>query len=328
MRLRPPGLLAVAVLSTVAACKLNETGLGPGTGEIDVVVPDASATGASGAGASSTSAGQAGSAPVAGSKGTAGGGAAGAGGAAGVGAAGTSGVAGVGGVAGAGGAAGDSGAAGDTGAGQAGTQGMPDAGGAAGSAPDAHPPLSLIGCADGTREGFTSVEKFPNVAACSGAWTVPGMVDPETFTPKCARHGGNDDELPMGDGCTVEDLCAEGWHVCNSVHEFSDRAPNCDQAFPGGAVKMFFATRQRGVMAPMVTCDPTSEMGTNNIYGCGNFGSNANAACAPFMHMLRDADCKNTPPWMCVNGPINYSVTELMDVTKPGPDHGGVLCCR
>jgi hypothetical protein len=78
----------------------------------------------------------------------------------------------------------------------------------------------------------------------------------------------------------------------------------------------------------MTACDPANETGTNNVYGCGNFGSNAMAACAPFMRMLRDADCKANPPWMCVDGPINYNVSELLDVTKPGADHGGVLCCR
>ena len=125
----------------------------------------------------------------------------------------------------------------------------------------------------------------------------------------------------------MADLCADGWHVCESAHELAAKATNCDEAFPGGAVKMFFASRQRGIDQP-VTCDPKNETGTNNVYGCGNFGSNALAACAPFMHMLRDYDCQNNPPWICANGPPNTSNNELDDVTKPGPDHGGVLCCR
>jgi hypothetical protein len=170
--------------------------------------------------------------------------------------------------------------------------------------------------------------RFPDVAACSGAWTVPGLVSPESLKPQCGRAAGNDGAKPDGEGCSVADLCAEGWHVCESAQEFAAKAMNCDEAFPGGAVKMFFASRQRGTGPTVITCDPTNEMGTNNVYGCGNFGSNAVAACAPFMHMLRDADCKNTPPWTCVNGPIGYSTTELDDVTKPGPEHGGVLCCR
>jgi len=52
------------------------------------------------------------------------------------------------------------------------------------------------------------------------------------------------------------------------------------------------------------------------------------AACAPFTRMLRDADCRDNPPWTCVDGAIGYSVSELADVTKPGAGRGGVLCCR
>jgi hypothetical protein len=204
--------------------------------------------------------------------------------------------------------------------------GTPDAG-AGGStiASDAGPPAWVVGCADGTREGLQSLARYPDVAACSGAWSIAGMIAPETLTPQCNREAGNDGTNLTGDGCSAADLCADGWHVCESAQEFAARATNCDDAFPGGAVKMFFASRQR---ASGLACDPTNEMGTNNVYGCGNFGSNANADCAPFMRMLRDNDCQRNPPWMCVNGPINQSTTELADVTKSGPDHGGVLCCR
>jgi hypothetical protein len=181
-----------------------------------------------------------------------------------------------------------------------------------------------VGCADGTREGFTSLEKYPDIAACAGGWSVAGLVAPETLAPQCGRAAGNSGANPNGSACSVADLCAGGWHVCESAHEVSSKASDCKDAFPGGA-QAFYATRQRG---PMMTCDPANLMGTNNVYGCGNFGSNAMSACAPFTHMLRDADCKANAPWSCVNGPIDYSTTELVDVTKPGPAKGGVLCCR
>jgi hypothetical protein len=321
MRLSPPSLLLVTVLATVAACKLDSSGLAPG--QMMVVVPDAGAAGSgviSGAAGATSLAGAGGGAVAGGSGGSSTGG--------GTGTAGNPGSAGDGGGGMAGsGTAGGGGDTGTSGAGQAGADGTPDAGGEAGSTvppPDAHP-ISIAGCADGTREGLIQLAKFPDVAACSGGWTVPGFLAPETLTPQCGRAAGNDGDRPDGDGCSVADLCAEGWHVCESAHEFAAKATNCDLAFPGGAVKMFFATRQRG---PMTTCDPTNEMGTNNVYGCGNFGSTAMTACAPFMHMLRDYDCKANPPWMCMDGPINYNVNELGDMTKPGSDHGGVLCCR
>jgi hypothetical protein len=330
MRLSPPrllSLLTLAAVSTVAACKLNADGLG--TTGLDVV-PDAGAA-VSGAADTGVSQGTAGAGALAGSSGSAGASAA----------AGTSGTAGETAGAGASGVAGQglggsagmpddpSGAAGNTGMGGAGGDGTYDASavdgddGSTTGTPDAGPPAWVVGCADGTREGLQSLARFPDVAACSGGWTVPGLVSPQTLTPQCGRAAGNDGAKPDGEGCSVADLCADGWHVCESAHELAAKAMNCDEAFPGGAVKMFFASRQR---AQGTTCDTTNTAGTNNVYGCGNFGSNA--TCTPFMHMLRDSDCKANPPWMCVDGPLSQSTSELMDVTKPSSEHGGVLCCR
>jgi len=321
MRLSPPSLLGMAVLAMVAACRLNSTGLGPA---------DAGLTSKGGAGGASAGGGSAGTisppdddaSSAGGSSGLAGAGDAGSGG--GLAGAGSGGEDGVAGETGTAGGAGDGDLAGSGGAGQGGSNA--GAGGAAGtvSMPDAATG-SVMGCADGTREGLQPLGAYPDVAACAGGWQIAGFVAPETLTPQCDRRAGNDGDLPNGEGCSVADLCAEGWHVCESAQEFSTKAKDCGDAFPGGAVPEFYATRQRG---PDKTCDPMNLTGTNNVYGCGNFGSAAMAICAPFMHMLRDADCKANPPWMCVNGPINYSITELLDVTKPGPERGGVLCCR
>ena len=33
----------------------------------------------------------------------------------------------------------------------------------------------IVGCSDGTREGFRDLIRFNNLAACGGAWTVPGI---------------------------------------------------------------------------------------------------------------------------------------------------------
>ncbi len=307
MRLSPPSLLIAAVLSTVAACKLNSAGLGAGdVGHVTISPPDGGSAGNGAAGAIS---------PM----GTAGAGDAG-------GAGGSSGGDGVMGTAGDLGTAGDgldaaSGTSGGDAATDADAAGALDVADAATDAAEAHL-ISAAGCADGTREGLNELTEFPDVAACSGGWSVPGFLAPATLTPQCGRAAGNDGDRPDGDGCSVADLCAEGWHVCESAKEFAMKATNCDLAFPGGAVKMFFATRQRG---PVSTCDPANAMGSNNIYGCGNFGSNAPAACAPFMRTLHDTDCKANPPWMCGT---TSNDAELEDVTKPGSVHGGVLCCR
>ena len=69
----------------------------------------------------------------------------------------------------------------------------------------------VIGCADGTREGFTSQSTYPTIASCGGAWSIPGAFHDE---PDCGRLAGNDGINEAGAGCNVEDLCAGGWHVC------------------------------------------------------------------------------------------------------------------
>jgi hypothetical protein len=306
MRVAPPGLLVLAVVSTVAACRLNSAGLGVtdagrGSGHVPdgasvaiTIIDEDASSGAGGTGGETSSvAGSGGGAGLAGSGGSAG--LAGSGGSAGTGQAGTGGASG--------------------GGGDGGTQGMPDA----------HP-VSPVGCADDTREGFKDQVKYSNIAACSGGWQVAGFVSPDTHAPQCDRQAGNDGIIPDGVGCSVADLCADGWHVCESAHEVSLNTADCRDALPQpGAQPAFFATRQRG---PMKTCDPTNQDGTNNIFGCGNFGSVTLAACAPLTRMLRDADCDANPPWMCVNGPLDYSTTELIDTTKSGSTRGGVLCCR
>ncbi|MDX2012656.1 MAG: carboxypeptidase regulatory-like domain-containing protein [Myxococcaceae bacterium] len=68
-----------------------------------------------------------------------------------------------------------------------------------------------VGCADGTREGFTDVLAFPDVAACGGGWQ--GDLDTST---------------------SAEQLCGPGWRVCTHA-DAPVRALSFTQAtaFPG-----------------------------------------------------------------------------------------------
>ncbi|HEV3029997.1 MAG TPA: hypothetical protein VG319_00065 [Polyangia bacterium] len=222
-----------------------------------------------------------------------------------------------------GGAGGDTSGAGGAG-GTAGTGGVAGAGtaGAAGQAASA-------GCSDGTREGFVDVNKYPNIAACSGAWDVPGLASTSSLTPQCDRRAGNDGAKPDGRGCSVADLCALGWSVCQSAHAVSVATANagCNDAIATpGEIGSYFVTRQRSNGA---TCDTTNTYpGTNNLYGCGNVGSIADKDCAPFTHMLRDSDCQNLYPWECADGPIGTATDEYTVVTKQTSSRGGVLCCK
>src|SRR5437879_2912205 len=64
-------------------------------------------------------------------------------------------------------------------------------------------PPADIGCSDGEREGFTDLARWPDIAGCSGGFTVPGLVaaNPgtacglatfDTLTPSCERKAGDD----------------------------------------------------------------------------------------------------------------------------------------
>ena len=98
-------------------------------------------------------------------------------------------------------------------------------GGGAGGAPSVV--VSLPGCADGTREAFVNVVRFPSIAGCAGGWTVPGVLTPASMLPACARAAGNSGLRPNGAGCTVEDLCALGWHVCLGARELTTLGVTC-----------------------------------------------------------------------------------------------------
>jgi len=288
-------------------CSLDRSGL-EGDGGSTVAVGAGGGSGGSAGGGSD------------GARGGAGAGNSGSGG----GVAGTLGVAGNAvGTGGAGGAPGTAGAVAGTG-GTGGDSGETDDAG--GGLVDA--PAASSGCADGTREAFTDQARFPAIAGCAGAWSVPGLLTDQSMAPGCARAAGNDGSNPTGGGCTVEDLCADGWHVCSGAGELTLAGVTCQDAgiapaTAGGA--MFFATRQHGT-AP-TGCSPTATTGSNNLHGCGNFGRVEDPGCAPPLdRQLESTVCATNPPWSCTD-PTSI-MTEAMVVTKSGSARGGVLCCQ
>jgi hypothetical protein len=235
----------------------------------------------------------------------------------------TAGTGGAGGKADAGTASGGGGTAG-TGSGAAGAG---SGGGAGAAGATAHPEL---GCSDGTREGYLDESKYPNIAACAGAWAEPGLASMASRTPQCDRRAGNDGDKSDGRGCSVADLCASGWHVCETGKAVLVAAgpTGCADALAPFANNqpVFFVSRQRAVG---LDCDNTTQTGANNVYGCGNIGSAADkASCAPFTHMLRDSDCQVQAPWVCADGPVSTASTEYNVVTKESSSHGGALCCK
>ncbi len=162
---------------------------------------------------------------------------------------------------------------------------------------------ATIGCADGTREGYMDAARYPYVAACGGAWDVPGV----DAAPRCtspAQQAGNHGINASGTGCVAADLCASGWHLCRGGADLVQRTGAGDPcanaidalytndgsgAFgvggdlqplappPGGA---FFLTRAGSELGQ---CRDTvnAPHPTTGLFGCGNLGlaGGTTAAC-------------------------------------------------
>jgi len=219
----------------------------------------------------------------------------------------------------------DAGGTGGT-TGTGGTGGNTGTGGSGGVTVDASTPemkpVSAVGCADGTREGYLSLTRYPGIAACAGGWTEPGLLTPASHSASCDYKAGNSGPLPNGTGCSTADLCAVGWHVCESFDEVKHLADDCDDALsPSNARPVFFATRQP---ASNSSCNNSS---TSTIIGCGNIGAQSFSNCDPLNARMGSVACADNAPWQC-GDPGQAGSMESRLVTKPGPLRGGVLCCR
>ncbi|MHB8876036.1 MAG: hypothetical protein ACYC8T_20290 [Myxococcaceae bacterium] len=209
-----------------------------------------------------------------------------------------------------------------------------------------------VGCADGTREGFTSLSAYPSIAGCSGGWSVGGVTRAD-MAATCSRVAGNTSPNVEGSGCSAVDLCAGGWHLCRGKDEVAQKAPGgCGDAVPIGAPdkSLFFAVEQHSVDNTLCA---ESGSGDNDVFGCGNLGTLLTPAkgCGPLTRALASMSSNscgfneaepNLGPWQCV-GAASSHLHEGAIVTKVGcpglscsydgrsvgnSDKGGVLCCR
>jgi hypothetical protein len=223
--------------------------------------------------------------------------------------------------------------------------------------------LSAVGCADGEREGFTDLGTYPNIAGCSGGWSIagihtdapgtapacPGLTTTDTTTPACGRNAGDDSTNPQGTGCNVADLCAQGWHVCTGADDVARSSPTgCAGATGSDDPPVLFATRQSSTgcgecatgTSTDATCDSSSCTAgclqtanvSNDVFGCGNFGALTTAsACGPldrFSNNLCSGLAGST--WSCnlAANTDDNGTCEAYTVTKSGAAGGGVACCR
>lgn len=173
-----------------------------------------------------------------------------------------------------------------------------------------------VGCSDGTREGFTPVATYTNIAACAGAWSVAGLLAPATKTPACQRSAGNDGLNTSGAGCTVADLCQVGWHVCETAPEVGAKSGAAGCAAAAG---LFFVTRQSGAGAAQCGA------GANDLFGCGGAGAAPDpTTCAPLDRFSGDLCASLAGGWSCGADGLQ----EANNVTHTNSADGGVLCCR
>jgi hypothetical protein len=181
-----------------------------------------------------------------------------------------------------------------------------------------------VGCADGTREGFPDPLAWRDVAGCSGAWSVEGLQNAAARVPQCERRAGNSGAKPGGEGCSVADLCAEGWRVCEDTEDVTASSPTgCESASPSDRAVFFIV---RGGATVMGVCGPQPG-GANDLHGCGNFGRPESATCAPLSRRLGFADCAATGGiWRCGDS-MDY-LDEGSRAAKSKPALGGALCCR
>lgn len=185
---------------------------------------------------------------------------------------------------------------------------------------------AVVGCADGTREGFLDITPgtWPDIGGCAGGWQVPGLTYAAGRQSLCGRRGGNTSTNPQGLGCGAADLCAPGWHVCLGPREVERRSPSgCEAAVPPGT-RAFFAVAGGGSVGGDCVFGPSAH---NDVRGCGTLGQPEADGCFPLDRRLEFYDCLATAGvWDC-GGPTSH-VTEVLTVWKPRPELGGVLCCR
>ena len=209
-----------------------------------------------------------------------------------------------------------------------------DGGADAGADADAGCTNQAPGCSDGTREGFLDGCGYPEIAGCSGGFELAGV---RGVGAHCGKSAGNDSPNPSGTGCSAEDLCASGWHLCRSAGEVQQASPDGCEAV--ASLPLFFVTAQSGSGCGVCAtgdltncssnscqrgCFPTAEM-SNDVFGCGGLGAAPDpSTCAPLNRFGNDLCVSLESPWSCGSN----GVREAYLLVKSSAALGGSLCCH
>ncbi len=184
----------------------------------------------------------------------------------------------------------------------------------------------IVGCSDGTREGFRDYLDWPEIAGCAGAFDQPGVLggSPD-LQPTCDLLAGDTNSNREGIGCSAADLCAANWHVCHNGVDVAAHSPSggCEGCVPADEPRFFLVASGASAMG---ICSPDPQE-SNDLHGCGGLGQPEAESCAPLGRRMGFADCLATDGvWSC--GTQDDSLQEARVVTKPEISLGGVLCCK
>jgi hypothetical protein len=194
------------------------------------------------------------------------------------------------------------------------------------AAPDANP--LVVGCADGTREGFTDQGRWPRVAGCAGVFTQLAPCPPEPSG-----------EAPSGGyGCS---LCAAGWHLCVSMDAGSQTScPFSQTGFDFSELQTVGVDHasckaQPGIFAGEATF-ASSNFGCatspdeQHAFGCGtdtggHVGSTGND-CTGLLPTPTDCNSTRTDAAVC----LSSGLLGCEGISDAGafPHWRGVMCCR
>ena len=183
----------------------------------------------------------------------------------------------------------------------------------------------VVGCSDGTREGFRDVTNWPNIAGCAGAFDQPGVLGAPDLAPACNLEAGDTSTNPKGAGCNAADLCAQHWHLCRDGADVTRSSPtgDCESCVPAGEPRFFLVATGA---SPIGMCSPDN-LAANDLHGCGGLGQPESDTCAPLARRMGFADCLATHGvWSC--GSDADSLREATLVTKSEITMGGALCCK
>jgi hypothetical protein len=186
-------------------------------------------------------------------------------------------------------------------------------------------PPEVVGCSDGTREGFRDFVTWQNIAGCAGGWDQPGVIGSPELSSACSLNAGDSSANPNGMGCSAADLCAAHWHICLDGYDVSQHSPtgDCESCVPAGEPRFFLVASGASSMG-MCYPDP---LATNDLHGCGGLGQPETEGCYPLFRRMGFADCLATGSvWSC--GGEADSQREASKVVKTGPTMGGALCCK